>query len=94
VSNSKVKNNYIYQQAEISDTRSYKDWYTETNPNCGSNREDQHTKTLTHDKQKSAFVAGDSITRILSSAKLSDNELNVKIRTHPGGRVKTIRALL
>jgi hypothetical protein len=40
--------------------------------------------------RQTAFVAGDSITRILSAAKMSDNNLEVKIKSHPGGRVRTV----
>ena len=38
----------------------------------------------------SALIAGDSITRRLSPAKMSDQHLQVKIRSHPGGKVDTI----
>ena len=34
----------------------------------------------------SAFLVGDSVIRILSSNKLSDNELQVKIKSHSEGR--------
>ena len=55
-----------------------------------SSREDRPTKTHTRNEQHSAFIAGDSITRILSAAKMSDSALGVKIKSHPGGRIKTI----
>ena len=39
------------------------------------------------DKTYSALIIGDSTTRILSSNKLSDDELKVKIKSHAGGRL-------
>ena len=38
----------------------------------------------------SAFIVGDSVTRILSSNKLSDNELQVKIKSHSEGRLQDL----
>jgi lysophospholipase L1-like esterase len=35
-------------------------------------------------------VAGDSITRILSPAKMTDANVNVRVKTHPGGKVSTV----
>ncbi|MES9905541.1 MAG: GDSL-type esterase/lipase family protein [Sedimenticola sp.] len=37
-----------------------------------------------------AFIAGDSMTRILSRQKLCDANLDVKVRSLPGGRVRTV----
>lgn len=39
---------------------------------------------------KSAFIAGDSITKRLSPSKMSDKNLKVKIKSHPGGKIETI----
>lgn len=36
------------------------------------------------------FIAGDSITRILSTKRISDTNLDIKIKTHSGGRVRSV----
>ena len=38
----------------------------------------------------SACVLGDSMTKILSPSRMSDETLEVKVKSHPGGRIKTI----
>ena len=38
----------------------------------------------------SVFIAGDSITKILSAGKMSDSRVKTKIKSHPGGRVRRI----
>ena len=43
-------------------------------------------------KRHSAFIAGDSITRALSTGKMRDDNLDVQIKTHPGGKVKTLES--
>ncbi|MEW8547324.1 MAG: hypothetical protein AB2693_27770 [Candidatus Thiodiazotropha sp.] len=37
-----------------------------------------------------AFIAGDSITRILSTKKMTDSNLKVHVKTHPGARIRTV----
>ena len=37
-----------------------------------------------------AFIAGDSITHILSTKRMSDSDLKVNIKTHSGARKRTI----
>ena len=37
-----------------------------------------------------AFIAGDSITQILSTKRMSDSDLKVNINTHSGARIRTI----
>lgn len=37
-----------------------------------------------------AFIAGDSITQILSTKRMSDSNLKVNIKTHSGARLRTI----
>ena len=38
-----------------------------------------------------AFIIGDSVTRILSSTRLSDKDLKVKIKRHSGGRLQDLQ---
>ena len=40
--------------------------------------------------RKAAFIAGDSITSILSTKKMSDEKLKVNVKTHSGGRVRFV----
>ena len=40
--------------------------------------------------ENTAFIAGDSITQILSSKRMSDANLKVNIKTHSGGRIRTV----
>ena len=40
------------------------------------------------------FVAGDSITKILSAGRMSDNNVQTKIKSHPGGRVRAIETTI
>ena len=40
--------------------------------------------------RKTAFIAGDSITSILSTKMMSDQKLKVNVKTHSGGRVRTV----
>lgn len=40
--------------------------------------------------ESTAFIAGDSITQILSSKRMTDANLKVNIKTHSGGRIRTI----
>ena len=40
--------------------------------------------------RKTAFIAGDSITSILSTKRMSDQKLKVNVKTHSGGRVRTV----
>ena len=42
-------------------------------------------------KCKYAFIAGDSMTSVLSSNKMSDSSVKVNIKTHSGGRVRIIK---
>ena len=42
--------------------------------------------------QSTAFKAGDSITRILSSKRMTDNNLKVNIKTYSGGRIRTVES--
>ena len=37
-----------------------------------------------------AFIAGDSITQILSTQRMSDSGLKMNIKTHSGARIRTI----
>lgn len=37
-----------------------------------------------------AFIAGDSITQILSSKRMTDDNLKVNIKTHSGGRIRSV----
>lgn len=43
---------------------------------------------------KTAFIAGDDITRILSRNKMSDANLSIKIKSHPEGRLDTVENTL
>ena len=47
-----------------------------------------HSKETNH--QYRVFIAGDSITKILSTRKMSNSKVNVKIKSHPGGRIRTV----
>ena len=40
--------------------------------------------------RKAAFIAGDSITSILSTKRMSDEKLKVNVKTHSGGRVRFV----
>ena len=41
-------------------------------------------------RKYSALIVGDSTTRILSSNKLCGNELKVRMKSHPGGRLHDV----
>lgn len=49
-----------------------------------------NTSNKASEQVNTAFIAGDSITRILSTKRMSDSNLDIKIRTHSGGRVRTV----
>ena len=59
-------------------------------PTVVTNRQDCFTNSQALNKKRTAFIAGDSVTKILSTAKMCDDNLQVRIRSHPGGRVRTI----
>ena len=41
----------------------------------------------TDKSSKTAFIAGDSLTRILSRKRMVDSNLDIKIKSHPGGKI-------
>ena len=40
------------------------------------------------------FVVGDSMTKVLSPVKLSDSRVKITVKSHPGGRVSTLKNTL
>ena len=69
---------------------------TDSNSNRGSTddtRED-HPRSAgsvnNANRDIQAFIAGDSITQILSTKRMSDSDLKVNIKTHSGARIRTI----
>ena len=52
-------------------------------------RNDSYQQT-TDSRTFRALILGDSVTRILSSKRLSDNDLIVKIKSHSGGRLQDL----
>lgn len=66
--------------------------YTETSAkSTGREKSNKTTNVNINSKQtpKNALVLGDSITRVLSTNRMCDQNLRVAIKSHPGGRVKT-----
>jgi len=59
-------------------------------PSVISNRRENIQPRVDSNFHHSAFIAGDSMTRILSTAKMRDQRLDVKVKSHPGGRIRTI----
>ena len=47
-----------------------------------------------HSKRKTAFIAGDSMTRVLSTARMCNPNIDVKIKSHSGGRVRDVENTL
>lgn len=43
------------------------------------------------ERNYTAFIAGDSVTSILSRNRMSDTNLQVKIKSHSGGRLQDIQ---
>ena len=67
--------NQVPQSSEIQETITTNATATDTQQQPAANR------------RYSALIVGDSTTRILSSNKLSEDDLQVKIKSHPGGRL-------
>lgn len=42
-------------------------------------------------KPNNIFIVGDSMTKILSANKISDKDIKVQIKSHPGGRISTLK---
>ena len=70
--------------------------YTQQNNRQQNNRQRTSQTTAvenrTQNKQtaksiKTAFIAGDSLTRILSCKRMVDSNLDIKIKSHPGGKI-------
>ena len=56
-----------------------------------SNRQSSNTTINEQSNmRKTTFIAGDSITSILSTKKMSDQKLKVNVKTHSGGRVRSV----
>ena len=51
---------------------------------------EQRAPAETDQRRCRVFIAGDSTTRILSKNRMSDNSLDVKIKSHPGGKLQDI----
>jgi hypothetical protein len=47
-----------------------------------------------HSKRNTAFIAGDSMTRVLSTARMCNPNIDVKIKSHSGGRVRDVENTL
>ena len=52
----------------------------------------QEPSPIPKSRRHTAFIAGDSITRALSTGKMRDENLDVQIKTHPGAKVKTLES--
>ena len=63
---------------------------SKTNKQTGINEEKSIQIEGDNNRPVSVFIAGDSITKILSAGKMSDNRVKTKIKSHPGGRVRRI----
>jgi len=62
-------------------------------PSVSKSSERDNSCILIEDNNSSKvniFIAGDSITRRISPSKMSNESVNVKIKSHPGGKVGTI----
>lgn len=50
--------------------------------------------TVNPNVNSTAFIAGDSITQILSTKRMADTNLKVNIKIHSGGRIRTVEGSL
>jgi len=62
--------------------------------NYTSNRAEPNISPTTSKQKDTVFVVGDSMTKVLSPVKLSDSRVKVTVKSHPGGRVSTLKNTL
>ena len=71
------------RQTDSNSNRGYTDDTREDHPRSAGS-----VNNANRDMQ--AFIAGDSITQILSTKRMSDSDLKLNIKTHSGARIRTI----